>query len=352
MTVFLPRGRRTWRYDFEWKKQRYVGSTDQVRKEDAALFESKLKLQLRQEAGGIGSLDPARTPRFSNWAPIYYDAKQKRVTRPDLLRRTLDVVLQFFAGPPSRDHKRVEGAPYHDLRLGDPIANPAWIERFEAWMDTRQQGEGVSGSTKNSYRSCLSGMYRVALWPRYRAVTGVRSNPFLHLERDRTNERITTLTVKQLRTWIAEAPYHVQLALVIAALAPKLRLRNILELEWQEALRREVDLHHRDAAQDDPPRAPAAGGRHRPRTAGRPEGGARAEHESRRHHLPREARAVDQDGAHRGGRARRRPLRDAGRRGDVSFDSSHDGDAARGDARARRRNGALRTVARGRHGTP
>lgn len=234
MTVYLPNGGRTYRYDFWYRGQRYQGSTEQTRETDAVLFESRYKLQLRQEAGGIAAFDPKRTPRFSKWAAVYYDAKKTRVTRPDLIRRTLDVVLQFFAGPPSDPKKRLDGAPYHNLRLGHPIADPAWIEKFEAWMATRKDGAGIAGSTKNTYWSCLSGLYKVAMWPKYRKVTGVRMNPFLNLERARPNERITTLTVKQLRAWIAAAPYHVQLALVIGALAPKLRLHNILELQWAE----------------------------------------------------------------------------------------------------------------------
>ena len=39
-----------------------------------------------------------------------------------------------------------------------------------------------------------------------------------------------------LRSWLTHASYHVRLAVAIAALAPKLRLANVLALTWQEHL--------------------------------------------------------------------------------------------------------------------
>ena len=44
--------------------------------------------------------------------------------------------------------------------------------------------------------------------------------------------RPLTLSLDQLRSWIGEASPHVKLALAIGALAPKLRLTNILGLRW------------------------------------------------------------------------------------------------------------------------
>jgi integrase len=126
----------------------------------------------------------------------------------------------------------VEGGVYHDLRLGHPIADPQWIERFEMWMRVR----GVSGSTRNSYRSALSGMYRLALRPRYRQQTNVTTNPFADIDRDPQRTREVTLTLEQLRAWIAAAPTHVRVALAVGALAPKLRLAQVLALRFDAHL--------------------------------------------------------------------------------------------------------------------
>ena len=41
-----------------------------------------------------------------------------------------------------------------------------------------------------------------------------------------------TLTVPQLRAIMLAAPHHLRLAIAIAALAPKLRMSNILQLKW------------------------------------------------------------------------------------------------------------------------
>jgi hypothetical protein len=51
---------------------------------------------------------------------------------------------------------------------------------------------------------------------------------------DPTSERTVTLDPKQLEAWIRNASYHIRLAVAIGALAPKLRQRNILELQWAE----------------------------------------------------------------------------------------------------------------------
>jgi integrase len=75
-------------------------------------------------------------------------------------------------------------------------------------------------------------MYRVARLPQFRTTTGVTMNPMDGIPRDRVQRRPLALTLDQLRLWIAHASPHVQLALAIGALAPKLRLTNILALRW------------------------------------------------------------------------------------------------------------------------
>jgi hypothetical protein len=47
-------------------------------------------------------------------------------------------------------------------------------------------------------------------------------------------ERTVTVTVEELREWLAAASCHIRLAVAIAALAPKLRLASVLALTWSE----------------------------------------------------------------------------------------------------------------------
>lgn len=63
MSVYRPKDCRSYRFDFEWRGQRYRGSTGLTRRQDAQLFESRLKLQLRQEAAAIGVIPTSRQPQ-------------------------------------------------------------------------------------------------------------------------------------------------------------------------------------------------------------------------------------------------------------------------------------------------
>jgi hypothetical protein len=140
-------------------------------------------------------------------------------------------VLRFWGAKPSGKNPKnpaIAGEPYHDLRLGDPITDPSWIVRFEEWMDAR----GVAGQTKNQYRSTIRQMYQLALQPKWRVKTGVQTNPMDGIYRDRPGAREVTVTPEELRAILQHASYHLRLALAIGALAPKLRLGNILALEW------------------------------------------------------------------------------------------------------------------------
>ena len=236
MTTFKhPRGK-TWRYDFEWRGRRYTGSTDQLTKEDADIVESEIRKRLRQQAWGIAPFDRQRTPSFTDWAGHYSDKQRTRLTRPDLMDRTIRMVLAFWGARPAQ--KAVADGPYHNLRLADPILDPDWIEKFEAWMTDR----GLSGSAKNSYRSALSGMFKLAMRPAWRKKTNVIANPFAGIERDRGTSRKVTITVEQLQAWILHSPPHVRLALAIGALAPKLRLASILALKWQVNFDRQLQF--------------------------------------------------------------------------------------------------------------
>ena len=149
----------------------------------------------------------------------------------DLIR----CVLRFWGAKP-KDPKDIDArAPYHDLRLADPIVDPSWIVRFEEWMDTRRvrtTRQPLSGQTRNQYRSTMRQMYVLALRPERQKQTRIDKNPFDNVARSRPGHRLVTLTVDEMRAWVAAASYHVRLAVAIAALAPKLRLGNILALRW------------------------------------------------------------------------------------------------------------------------
>jgi hypothetical protein len=256
MTVFRHPHGQTFRYDFWWRGDRYTGNTHQTTRADAELVESGIKKHLRLEAGGLVAPPPVTSPRFQDWAEIYLDhvltRERSRIRRPDRIEDLLRVVLRFWGQRPPAEARgkfaAVDGEPYQDLRLADPIDDPMWLLKFEDWMNAKRIGRVVesagrarplSGQTKNQYRSVMSQMYRLALQPAFRKQTGVAMNPWVGIPRERDNERTSTVTIEELRAWLEHASYHVRLAVAIAALAPKLRLKNILELKWSRDLDRE-----------------------------------------------------------------------------------------------------------------
>lgn len=232
MTVYRPPDRRTYRYDFEFHGRRYLGTTGHRTKKEASAYEARFKEQLRARAAGRFDLPlaPGESPHFSDWAEEYFKYAEKHVDKPERIADLIRVVMRFWGRKPDPKSglRIVEGEPYHDLRLADPIMVPEWILRFEAWMEQR----GRSAQTRNHYRSVMSRMYRVALLPQFRATTGVTMNPFAGIPREPTYERTVTVTVPELRAWLSHAAPHVRLALAIAALAPQLRLQDILGLRW------------------------------------------------------------------------------------------------------------------------
>lgn len=254
VTTFLhPKGK-TFRYDFHWTNpqtgisKRYTGSTGQLTKDAADQVEDKIKENVRKEAYGILPFDRTRTPSFQAWASTHlkYVAQRGKVRRIDFAKATLRLCLQFWGRRPTKlpdpdstptkwraqiaaARSRIESAPFHDLRLADPILDPEWILRFEEWLDAMQ----LSGPRKNHYRSAMSTMYRTALLPQFRKKTNVSLNPFANIERDTVPSRDTTLTIDQIRALITHAAPHLRVALAIAAYAPELREGSILGLKWR-----------------------------------------------------------------------------------------------------------------------
>ncbi|HEX7087100.1 MAG TPA: hypothetical protein VF198_12090 [Vicinamibacterales bacterium] len=123
--------------------------------------------ELRQRRAGLVSADPADTPKVQESAEVYLHWQRRRLTDPASLADVLRVVLRFFS---RRTEKNQGPWPYHDLHLGDIVQEPALLQRFEDWMAER----GVSGSTRNHYRSAVSGLFRLATHPQFRGRTGIQ----------------------------------------------------------------------------------------------------------------------------------------------------------------------------------
>lgn len=223
--TLIKRGR-IYHYEFRVHNVIYRKSTGQIHRDDAAEVEAAAQREVRRQAAGLPPLHPV-TPSFSAWAETCYAVKRMKLRRPDVYERTLRSVLAFWGARPT-GRNPVAGGVYHDLRLSDPITDPTKIQAFEQWMAAR----GIAGSTRNSYWSCLSGMYRLALRPRYRQQTGVSVNPFLDVDRARPNRRRISLAPEDLRAWVQHAAPHARLAIIIGALAPKLRLDQVLALDF------------------------------------------------------------------------------------------------------------------------
>lgn len=253
MTVFKQKDRKAYTYEFQYKKRTYRGSTGQLTEADAIAVEAALKAKVRRQHGGL--VDARDSPHCQEWAGVYYEyqATRKKVKRPERIDELNTVVLRFWGRRPADPDDVVAGAPYHDRQLADAITDPEWLDRFEDWMTAR----GIAGSTRNHYRSTVSGWYRVAKVPRYRRLSGNPDNPMVGVPRDRRVRRNVDLTPAQMVAWITVASYHVRLAVAIAALAPKLRLENVLALEWATHLDREltritVSDHKTDAETQEP----------------------------------------------------------------------------------------------------
>jgi integrase len=219
-------------YDFELFKQRYTSHGFATR-DDAEEAEAQKKRTLRRRAAGLEALDAKDTPRFNEWAAVTlkFQTKRKKLKRPDEAKNTLRMVLAFWGYAPKE--KPVQGGLYKDLRLGDPIQRPELIGEFEDWMGVR----GLSGARKNHYRSALSMMYRVALYPENRTRSGVRENPFRDVLRDRVERRTAVPEFDDLQRWIASAPVPVALAVSIGLLTPALRFGNVVMLTRKQISR-------------------------------------------------------------------------------------------------------------------
>lgn len=244
MSVYYETSRRGWRYDFRYQHQRYKSPRTFATKADAREAEAVLRRRLVRAAAGIEVAPaPASAASFTDWANVYLAwidqrVKDGRLKRPDVIEHTVRVVLRFWGRRQPGDETPPAKAPCHDLALDDPIRDPSWLRRFDAWMDAA----GVANWTKHRYLTTLTRMYWLALTPEYRDAAGVVAyNPFAGRPRPRGRRRTATVSPEQLAAWLGAASYHVRLAMSIAALAPKLRLRNILALEWA----RDVDLSAR-----------------------------------------------------------------------------------------------------------
>lgn len=101
---------------------------------------------------------------------------------------------------------------------------------------------GIAGATRNRYRSAVSQLYAVAMRPRYRQATGVKENPMRGVERDTEQGRTVVLSLPQLRAILAQCSRHLWLTVMVAAMAPALRVGSILRLRWDQHIDADVRL--------------------------------------------------------------------------------------------------------------
>jgi integrase len=228
-SYFEP-GRR-WRFDFVLYKQRHRAPRGFRIKALCDAAERALRDRLMAKAAGIP--EPAATaPSFTRWASITYDyaVTRKHLSDPASFDRNLRQILRFWGDRPSDPSKIVKGATYHGLRLDAPIRDGGWLLKFEQWMEA----QGWAGSTKNHRRSACSRLYAVAMAPEYRQQTGITQNPFVGIPRDPTRRREEAFTREQVAALFAAAPPTLRTAMLIALLAPALRIGNIVGLRWTD----------------------------------------------------------------------------------------------------------------------
>jgi integrase len=262
MAVWREKNGRTYRYEFYYRGEPYRGNTGQLTKSDAQAWERDEKRRVARVAGGLEAVAVA-SPLIQEWGDVYlaYQQQSPRVKRPDLIARALPMLWEFWGVAP-RGVEPSADRPYHGLTLADPITDPTWVVRFEDWMKGRRRrlprrasdpadaavrlGGPISGSQRNTFRSVMSGLYRVALLPQYVKVSGVSAaaqaagtpaNPFAAVPRDRRRRRRLRLSLDDLRSWFEHSAFHLKIALAIGALAPTLRLGNILALRWHDDAR-------------------------------------------------------------------------------------------------------------------
>lgn len=246
MSVFRPKGSKVFKYNFEFKGTRYSRSTGLTTKRQAQQFENDLIRKMRERAAGVAIADPADSPRIQDWADVVMKDARRRVKHPERIERLLFRVLQFFGEQPSANDA-VADAPYHDLTLAEVAHNPEWVVKFEDWIASQTVESGpyskdgsprgrrpMSAQTQNQHRSAVSTIFKLAASPLYRKRTGVVANPFHGVERPRGRRRSVALSIDQIGLWLEHASRHIALAMVVAVLAPKLRLSNILELRWTQ----------------------------------------------------------------------------------------------------------------------
>lgn len=227
-----------YRYDFELFGHRYAAPRGFDRKSDSDDAERELRRRVMlQHAGVVVTPADLSSPRFANWAGVYRawvnsQAKLGRLKRPDIIDANISSVLRFCGRKPTAPNDYVHPTGlYLDLTLADFCQDPSLIRRWEQWLTD----EGLAGSTRNHYNTTMSEMYKLALLAEYRDASGPPAfNPFRDRPRAKWKRRTKTLTADDIQRWIHQASYHARLAIAIATLNPKFRLKNVLQLEWSD----------------------------------------------------------------------------------------------------------------------
>ena len=240
MSVYFDPAKKGWRYNFQYLGQRHQPPRPFPTREEALDAEAQRRRFLRREAAGLeeAPAEAQAAPDFTTWAGVYFAFVERQhrdghLKRPDIIKGNLNKVLEFWGARPTDPAEVAKGAPYHDLRLDAPLLDPEWFHRFDAWMN----GRGLAKSTRRHYLNTVQRLYWLSQQPDYRIVCAmIAKNPLLGTRKPKSRRRTATVTKAELLRWLAAASYHIRLALSIAALAPKLRLANILALEWDRHL--------------------------------------------------------------------------------------------------------------------
>lgn len=242
MSVYQVPGR-GWRYDFWYRGERHQSQSPAFYplKSKAQEAEDKERDRLKLIATGA-ALDDRNSPFIHDWAEVYatHAIAAGDIAPDSTVLSDIKVVLRFFGRRPAkpepvnkfRPHKRRESRPYLDLTLAAVVRDDNWILKFEEWIEQR----GVSGSTRNKYRSAMSNMFALAMEPRFRRETGIVRNPFAEVRRDPQVKRYTTFDGDANLVAVRQAsPAHLQLAIDIALYGLKFRRGSILDLEWSKS---------------------------------------------------------------------------------------------------------------------
>lgn len=207
MSVYKPRGRSTYLYDFQWRGRRFLGNTRKTTRTEARTVEAKVRARVAEETGAEISLDVA-CGRY--WLEIA-ETQPSAPTTEYLLQRLLDGLGK------GTKLSNIDGG-----KLSDYISRRRGQES--------KRGGLVSPASVNRELELLR---RVA--NRARDVWGVNVAriDWKRLKLREAAPRQRVLSDDEETRLLGAAARHLRPAIMFA-LATGLRLENIVALDWQQ----------------------------------------------------------------------------------------------------------------------